>query len=472
MNMHEALYQERQKVERTLEERWKHFDCSRIRGMSKYKDVDFLQGVEDPHKRRRLGVLCENAYNDMVGMQLSEDIRAAHMAPYEKYVLPTLRFVFANLLADNWVTIQTMPTPEGRIFYMDMLFGTAKGRIAKGQKMFDALNGPSSERNYANEVVETETLATGTGSATYAANTLDWLPVRAGTVRITDGTQVITDDGSGGLEGDTGVGTNSIDYNSGLVSLVFAAVVGSGTAITVDYEFIYEQSNDTPAIDMVFTSSPIITREDRLRARWSLPAQQDAMAYHGIDIETEVVGSMGNEISRELNERIARDIRARAGAPINAFDKTIPFGISLEEHYSAFMATLNEMSNEIYRDNQRFMGTFIIGDIETANVIENMAGFVAADSPDDVAGPVYSGKIGRWSFYKHPNYPAFEFLIGHKPTNPLHAAYIHAVYTGLMATPVVTLDDFKSRMGVSTRTAQRCLNPRMFKRGTITESSS
>lgn len=69
------------------------------------------------------------------------------------------------------------------------------------------------------------------GAGPYAL-TLAVPPVVPGTLTVTADTQVVTDDGAGGLTGD---GSGAIDYPTGLLRVTFAAVVPPGTPITADY---------------------------------------------------------------------------------------------------------------------------------------------------------------------------------------------------------------------------------------------
>lgn len=69
----------------------------------------------------------------------------------------------------------------------------------------------------------------GTGSATYAG-ILPGFPLTPGTIIMTDGTLTIQDDAEGGFTGDVGVGTNTIDYETGAYSVTFSGVTGAVTA--------------------------------------------------------------------------------------------------------------------------------------------------------------------------------------------------------------------------------------------------
>lgn len=72
------------------------------------------------------------------------------------------------------------------------------------------------------------------GSQRYNGS-LNYSPVERGSIRFTDGTQVVTDDAGGSLSGDVDVtATRTIDYTLGLYDFTFTAVTTD--AVTINYE--------------------------------------------------------------------------------------------------------------------------------------------------------------------------------------------------------------------------------------------
>ena len=72
------------------------------------------------------------------------------------------------------------------------------------------------------------------GSRRYNGS-LNYSPVEAGSIRFTDGTQVVTDDGGGTLSGDVDItATRTIDYTLGIYDFTFTAVTAD--AVTINYE--------------------------------------------------------------------------------------------------------------------------------------------------------------------------------------------------------------------------------------------
>jgi len=80
----------------------------------------------------------------------------------------------------------------------------------------------------------------GTGSATYSGS-LATTPISPASIVMTDGTLVIYDDGLGSFTGDTGVGTNTIDYTTGAYTVTLSGATG---ALTADYRTTFAEQFD------------------------------------------------------------------------------------------------------------------------------------------------------------------------------------------------------------------------------------
>jgi len=398
-----------------------------------------------------------------------------NVGPFEKFVFPILRAMMANLVANELVTVSPLEAPTGLVFYFDVLYGSNKGNITRGTKMYDVRRGPARDYHYTDEIVKEEQLAVGDGGVAYAGN-LGYNPVRPGTVVITDGAQRITDNGNGALIGDIGVGANTVNYNTGAVVVNFAGVVANGDAITVDYEYNSEGRADIaiPEIDLQLTSAPITARKQALRARWSLEAQQDFQAYHGINAEVELVTFMANELAKELNYKIIDHIYQVASAGAVTWDRSpAAGGVPWIWHKESLYDALIQQSNTIFEFTQRAQGNWIVASIDVCNVIEVLSKFQKTGTTStSVAGVRKIGTLGDFTVYKDPRFPAGEWLMGYKGSSFLDTGYIHAPYLQVYTTNTIVLDDMLARKAMAMRTGQKVVNAGMYSRGTLIQSGN
>jgi len=59
-------------------DKWSRLPGSAIRGYSKHKTVDFLEGIQSPIVRGTVGILLENAYNWLT-RDIDESVRTIHI---------------------------------------------------------------------------------------------------------------------------------------------------------------------------------------------------------------------------------------------------------------------------------------------------------------------------------------------------------------------------------------------------------
>ena len=101
--------------------------------------------------------------------------------------------------------------------------------------------------------------ASGDGATVTFATTLSatTIPIYAGSVIVTDNTEIFTDDGAGTLTGDDG-GTGTINYTTGALSVTFNTAPSSGQAITARW-LPYKAATPTGVLfyNNTFTLSPI-----------------------------------------------------------------------------------------------------------------------------------------------------------------------------------------------------------------------
>jgi len=459
-----------QTVQKGLElaESWSNMPREKLEhfGYGNYPEekIDFLEGITDDYKRSFLATLFEN-YRKLY----ENPTTTANVSTFPKYIFPLIRAVYANIITADIFSVQPLPGPTGLIFYFDVIYGSTKGSTNRGDKMFNALSGPQTgNTDYSSEKITGEFLVTSTGTAGPYSGNLSYLPVRPGSVQISDGTLMVTDDGAGNLTGDVAVVsggyTNTIDYNSGAYSFKFASTSSSGDSIIADYDYDMENSDTTPEVEILITSAPVTTQRRRLKARWSTDAEQDLQAVHGIAAEAEIVGFLGNEIQKEKYNYMINQAKTVAPGGYTEWDSTTPLAVAEMDHRISLLPRFTAASNKIFTATQRFGADWAVVGPNMATYIEALPAMYFTPEPIKTGAGVH--KIGTLStgqiVYKDPTYASSEAILGHKGTSFLDAGIVEAVYVGLYSTDVIRLDDFRARVGLASRTAIKVVNSRYY----------
>ena len=439
--------------------------------LAENKWKDYVEGLEG-YPRVLTAILLENT--DRAIQSMEETTKVVNIGSFTKYVFPLVRAIFPNLIAMEICSVQPMTGPASLIFYFDFVYGTSKGAVSAGTKVFDAVAGPNmQDYTYSSETVKDETIGTGDGSKTTFSASLAFIPVRPGTVTVVAASVTGTDNGSGTISG-TGISSGTIDYTSGAISITFSSAPANGVSVKVTYEYNSETQQNIPEIDILLSSSPVTARPRKLRARWGLESANNLKALYGLDADTELVAALAEEIRFEIDREVIDDIwnNAYTSNTVSAWDATSGTGVSYTEHKLSLIDKFVTGSNNIFQNTKRATGNWIVMGTGVANVVETLPGF----RPDPAAGAIGVVRMGtlngRWACYKDPWMVSTRYLVGHKGVSFLEAGYVYAPYIPLMTTPVVVLDDFVGRRGILTQYAKKLINARFYAQGTVTNLPS
>ena len=474
----------------------------------------------DPYRKMLTALIMESTRNFIDN--LDETTRITSIGAYDKYNFPMIRAVVPNLIATEIATVQPLNGPAALIFFMEFLYGTSKGAITAGTKMFDVLTGPDATVDYTSEKVSKENVLKTDGTAfwptTAAAGTYSgylnkkWRPIRPGTMKIfevlTTGAGAITkvqiahDNGSGKLIADTAMSAGTVDVTSSsvhysavedannpnvkIVTLTSSPDSNADPASTleVDYEFISEAmvGDNIPDVDILLTSAPVTVKSRKMKARWSLEAANNMRSQYGALADVEVTAAMAEKVKFEIDREVINTIHSIApAAHVEEFDRVSASSnpnISYTEHKLRMYDTLAMLSGKILKTTKRVRPNFIVGDIESCNIYRTMPGFKAYPAASTVGAQKIGVLNNQYVVFEDPfltpslangdtlagggGLAAGVSIVGYKGASFLEAGFAYCPYVPLLLTPIVTLDDFVGRIGVLTQYATKVINPNMY----------
>jgi hypothetical protein len=259
------------------------------------------------------------------------------------------------------------------------------------------------------------------------------------------------------------------EYASGKQSREYADEIAQGSA---------EAANIVREIDVGITSTSVTATSKKIKTKYSWELAQDMRAIHGLSAEGELVGTLAEEIAKEIDETIIYDLVNGAGAGnINwtaAPTSVLPTEIRAykETLWEAIIDARNLIFSAIYKDP-----TFIIGDVASIARLEKMEGFEYVKFADAGGGEL--GRIrrigtykGQYKVYKDPGFPvANTLLLGFKGSEWLRTGYVYAPYIPFVATNSFTNPDTLTVLrGAMSRQAFKMLNSSCYATVTIVAS--
>jgi len=403
---------------------------------------------------------------------LYEATQVADIGGFKRFAFEIITGVLPNLVANEIVSVQALKQKVGQIFYLQYTYGSTKGTITAGDVMVSPFTGTPGNRNYSNEVVDQEIIASA-GSTSTA--TLSWKPVRPGSVVLTSvvssAAVEYTDDGNFNINQTGGSKVGTIDYTTGIITFTSAIVFED--SLEAAYEYNMEHAPvEAPDLELEVKEWIVTARTRKLRARYAFDAAYDLQMQHGIDIETELAETAVQEIKHEIDLEIINDLYTGA-TQTSSWNKAKPVGVSQRDHYESFVNEIVSASNTIFTATKRAVGNFIICGKLASDVIESYPeNLFRGNGLDENNGPHVAGVLqNRWKVIKNPYFDSAAYLVGYKGKSFIDAGYVYAPYLPVFSTKMIMLDDFMGRQGFATSYAKKMVNNKFYVKGTITDTA-
>jgi hypothetical protein len=423
------------------------------------------------HKQPIAAIMLENCRSRFGRMD--EVTRTSNLGTFDKWIFPVIANMAENDVIDQLVALQPMAGPVSQIVYMDIVTGKRKGRTPQGAQMWRALQGATDRDDDGDEVITDETTTTVPGGGTLATVTLEWTPVRPGTVQLTIGSVTTVDDGNGSFIVTTGVNNilgGSINYTTGAITGVTCTSGLNGAAVSVTYQYNSEGNLSNQEYEIKLSSTPVTAKVMKLKAVWSEEADQNLQAMYNIKAESVLLNALTNALQYQKHRQVIFDLRARADAGFVVWDAVAPTGVSYQTHKFSFVDAIETSSNFIFGATNMARGNWVLTGLQGATVVTTLPHFVARNQKTQMQGITYIGDLGDKKIFSDPHFPNNEFLVGHKGDQFLTTGFVLAEYQKLYTTPDIQLPDFLHQRGFATSFAKKVVNSKMFARGLVQNS--
>ena len=448
-------------------------------------------GIGNHHLAMQTAILLDTYWDHLTAnpeLIAEDEITTSNFRGVNLALLGLIRRVIPALVGADLVGLQAMPTPKSPIFYLvwqkaiDLLAVASgkKGSSSNGDELFGYPAQSSQSLTQAdayfssNQVRELDlTAATAVPGPTTAAAlipgiSLEWYPVINSTVVVrvyavdsnSNGATVeIARAQAQGVYSGSAVpfvqvsglanffATPSSVYNSGARTLTLGTgaytLPSNYSALTwgASWEYVQEGNANAPQMtaNILELSVPLIRR--MLKGKFSIDSVQDAKAYHGISLENEMMEMMRIELMNEINREIIKDLRTMAAIRYTADWSAATANntaYNYDDTHKYILDVTNSICAEIMNQGRLGYGNWALGNPTTLAFLERVPGFQGSGVNADAKGLSFMGSLGgRISFYRDPQYPKNELLIGYKGSSALDTGYIHAPYMPITATPTM-----------------------------------
>lgn len=406
--------------------------------------------------RKAVGAKPMSTFEKYYAGQLFENLSKGNL--YEGYSQPGMvsgvnfkrdsfnivSIAIQNTILPEIVSVQPMSTAAQLLPILEFRYGTEKGDVEAGDLVLDSTGKGKTNKNYDSKKIENAKFG---AVQKYLA---PFTPIDAGSVKIVDGTTVITDDGAGALS-DGG----TINYATGEINLNAAASADAKVSYTYDNSvvpnYLYPEldgHNKQQVGDVTLGINPVLVEafEHKLRAVYALTAAYRINKEYGVNMPLEFEKQVANEMNKERERTVISDIFQNAdGGNAVVWSATPRPGVSDAEHVESLPIAINLAASEIYTKNGgNLTPNFIVAGSNVVAYLSKTKNFEANEAPKN-GGSFMAGKLGTLTVYQTPAIGTNDFFLGGIGNDFWQAGYILGDYMPVTFTTPVTLADFTSQ---------------------------
>jgi hypothetical protein len=416
----------------------------------------------------------------------------ADMAQYTPILVPAVRRIFPNLLANEIVGTQAMNAPTGyayalRFGYNQSSFG---GALPTGAGTGTGANTPGVAQSTSRTNDRTGMTAPTFGSfAILAANPSQTFSgyVNAIAANAVSGVIAYAEPGRAlilsmaatamalltpGATGSTSTGgtftITALFNNEAGYQLIFKNYFGPVS--TAAGEVLGAVGGtDIASMKMTLERVQIEAQTRKLKAEYTLELAQDLKAVHGLDAEAELINILEYEISAQLDRELIDLINAKAtvvqgwsyGANFNqgatgAINGQADGRWEQEKFRTLYTKILRE-AHQIALQTRRGSANFLVVSSNVAAALESLSGFMYSAVPGSVKPTLGVAKIGtldgRFTVYLDTFATTDYCTLGYKGTSAFDTGIIYCPYIPLMLQKVTDPNTFQPKIAFMTRDA-------------------
>ena len=440
-----------------------------------------------------VSILLENqalALKELGGI-LKETTTTSDIATFNKIAFPLVRRVYGNLIAKEIVSVQPMSAPQTLVFYIDYKYVNSSGVTTGypyGHLETDAFSSAAFDRDYSAYKATGGIGLTGSALQTDLTSGLKWLGLtgvgitadanwnstfKIYTATVTAWPQVMWNYNGvtqpypygaptqymGNIYTDRLFFSRAISGAAGAeVELTGAALVSALTGVQVWMDWYSRATKNTSEntstiaeVSIEMKSKPVEAKSRKLKVSWTTEIEQDAKAYHGLDVEKTLADFLTEHVTLEIDREIVDDLfkgydtRLEATWDYNTSASSQGFYATFEEHQRGILRAMNKVSNMILVSTKRGPASFAVCSPEVSTILETLPGMTVDNDGSGQLTNIGITKLGtlsrKWNIFVDPLLSGTDkynkILMGYKGNQVYDAGYIYCPYIIGVMSPVI-----------------------------------
>lgn len=391
-------------------------------------------------------------------MQLLENSMYG-LNPYETLALPLLRVYFPKTIARELVTVIPMNKPEiirGFVKATFKRFGDSKSYQAPS--MTDITGGPSVTVPVAQAVelgtIDILGLAGVNAEIAHIEKTFMITAVIMNDETINmnvsptvDGTISATVQAS---NGDTDTLTGRINYLTGVLEL--ASVGGKITKVAFSATLSLEENTINPRAQFSIEKMRLVAKDRQISTEWTVQMQQDVKALFDVDLQSELVSVMGQQIVLDIDREIVNSLlftceRLNGATHNKTFDvnpgsyksgSAVGYAWGPKQWMENVLPVINKLSAAVYTDTNISACNVIACNPLDATIFESLQEYKYNGSSSEDGDLGYESATvanGKYKVLISSVVPQGKMILTYKPAEDVKAVWVHSPYVPCVMTP-------------------------------------
>lgn len=226
-----------------------------------------------------------------------------------------------------------------------------------------------------------------------------------------------------------------------------------------------EQSTNWAAMGVTIEKTTVSTDTRQLRADYSQEIADDMKKVHGLNVDSELINILSNEITAELNRELMDRlyISAKQGAQWAPTPGTVDLtsdvgGRWTAERFRGLQFAIDRDANRVALETRRGKGNKLVvsADVASALAFAGIMTYAPAIQAQtklnvDPSGATFVGTMGTYSVYVDPYAAGDGYLVGYKGSEATDAGMFYCPYVPLSLSRAVNPVNFQMALGFKTR---------------------
>ena len=314
---------------------------------------------------------------------LAEGTVASDIATFTPIIMPLVRRVYPNLIANELLGVQPMALPTGFIYALtNKYIGNSVDGMA------------SASKGQILAVADVTGIVGSTIMVDVAGNSAGVVYVEATNVAdLTKGGKVLVScvgdyliPGASNGTTITAVYTNELAFGQVLKNY-------SGPMTTAEAEVLGEKMNE---VGFDISRKSVEAKSRALKGKYSVEMYQDLKSQHGLSADEELMSLISYEMQAELDRTIVNFVNTNATQVANSFTPATADGRWEIEKYRTEVIKMKRESVQIGLDTKRGQGNIAVVSPSVAVMMEEVGSFSTAKQDSGVSAPLMGGVAGTF----------------------------------------------------------------------------